>query len=117
MTTLQLEGDTDYHDLLLTLNQVIYLKQGKDSNDSLGPSRLVPSFYDREPYYSLIASDSLHESPSDQVSYQLQAKKCFNSKIKEEVARIKVKTYKISLINIDYFAFVESQRCEGSGEV
>jgi len=89
VTTLQLEGDTDYHDLLLTLNQVIYLKQGKDSNDSLGPSRLVPSFYDREPYYSLIASDSLHESPSDQVSYQLQAKKCFNSKIKEEVARIK----------------------------
>ena len=100
MTALQLEGDTDYHDLLLTLNQVIYLKQGKDSNDSLGPSRLVPSFYDREPYYSLIASDSLHESQADQVSYQLQAKKCFNSKIKEEVARIKVKTDKISLINI-----------------
>ena len=89
ITTLQLDEDRGYNDLLRTLHQVIFFTAGTEDDDLLKTSRLVPSFYDREPYFRLISS---HSTPlSEEVSYQLMAKKCFTSKIQEEVARIKVR--------------------------
>ena len=80
--------------LLSTLDQVLFhTPNTNDTNyqELLHTSRLIPSFYDRKPYFGLISKDNNSVSESEDASYQLMAKKLFTSRIQEEVARLKVK--------------------------
>ena len=87
---LQLDGEREYSNLLRTLNKVLFFSDGNEEDDLLKTSRLVPSLYDREPYFQLISNKS---APiSEDISYQLLTKKLFSDRIKEEVERIKVLT-------------------------
>ena len=87
------EDREEYSELLNTLDQVLFLTANTNSTDYqdfLQTSRLVPSFYDRRPYFSLISKDNNSVSDCEDVSYQLMARKLFTSRIREEVARLKV---------------------------
>jgi len=89
---LDLKDRTEYSELLNTLDQVLFLTANTNSSDYqdfLQTSRLVPSFYDRRPYFSLISKDNNSVSDCEDVSYQLMARKLFTSRIREEVARLK----------------------------
>ena len=83
----------EYTELLSTLDQVLFLSPDTNSTnyqEFLQTSRLVPSFYDRRPYFGLISKDNKSEPECEAVSYQLMARKLFTSRIREEVARLKV---------------------------
>ena len=87
--------------LLSTLDQVLFhTPNTNDTNyqEFLQSSRLIPSFYDRRPYFGLISKDNNSVSESEDVSYQLMARKLFTSRIREEVTRLKV-TYLISYLS------------------
>ena len=88
------EERADQSVLLSTLDQVLFhTPNTNDTNyqEFLQSSRLIPSFYDRRPYFGLISKDSNNSvSESEDASYQLMAKKLFTSRIQEEVARLKV---------------------------
>ena len=80
--------------LLSTLDQVLFhTPNTNDTNyqEFLQSSRLIPSFYDRRPYFGLISKDSNSLSDSEDVSYQLMARQLFTSRIQEEVARLQVR--------------------------
>ena len=89
------EETAEHSELLNTLDQVLFLTPNTNNTDYQGflqTSRLVPSFYDRRPYFGLISKDNNSvSSESEDVSYQLMARKLFTSRIQEEVARLKVK--------------------------
>merc|ERR1711874_509764 len=89
------EERAEYRALLSTLDHVLFLTPSTDTNTTntnyqefLQTSRLVPSFYDRRPYFGLISKDSNSLSDSEDVSYQLMARQLFTSRIQEEVARL-----------------------------
>ena len=92
------EERAEYRALLSTLDHVLFLTPSTDTNTTntnyqefLQTSRLVPSFYDRRPYFGLISKDSNSLSDSEDVSYQLMARQLFTSRIQEEVARLQVR--------------------------
>ena len=92
------EERAEYRALLNTLDHVLFLTPSTDTNTTntnyqefLQTSRLVPSFYDRKPYFGLISKDSNSLSDSEDVSYQLMARQLFTSRIQEEVARLQVR--------------------------
>ena len=92
------EERAEYRALLNTLDHVLFLTPSTDTTNTttnyqefLQTSRLVPSFYDRRPYFGLISKDSNSLSDSEDVSYQLMARQLFTSRIQEEVARLQVK--------------------------
>ena len=90
---LQEDRAAEYTELLSTLDKVMFLTENTNNTnyqDFLQTSRLVPSFYDRRPYFGLISKDNNSLPESEEVSYQLMARKLFSSRIREEVARIKV---------------------------
>merc|ERR1711874_626292 len=94
------EERAEYRALLNTLDHVLFLTPSTDTTNTnptpnnnnyqelLQTSRLVPSFYDRRPYFGLISKDSNSLSDSEDVSYQLMARQLFTSRIQEEVARL-----------------------------
>ena len=92
------EERAEYRALLNTLDHVLFLTPSTDTTTNnnnyqefLQTSRLVPSFYDRKPYFGLISKDSNSLSDSEDVSYQLMARQLFTSRIQEEVARLQVR--------------------------
>ena len=90
---LQEDRAAEYTELLSTLDKVMFITENTNNTnyqDFLQTSRLVPSFYDRRPYFGLISKDNNSLPESEEVSYQLMARKLFSSRIREEVARIKV---------------------------
>ena len=93
--------------LLSTLDQVLFhTPNTNDTNyqELLQTSRLIPSFYDRKPYFELISKDNNSVSESEDASYQLMAKKLFTSRIQEEVACLKVKNiFLISIFLVHYY--------------
>ena len=100
------EESTEYSELLSTLNQVLFLSPNTNNTnyqEFLQTSRLVPSFYDRKPYFGLISPDANSEPESEAVSYQLMARQVFTSRIREEAARLKVnhrRRYLSSLLSL-----------------
>merc|ERR1711874_801204 len=83
------EERAEYRALLNTLDHVLFLTPSTDTTNTnnyqelLQTSRLVPSFYDRRPYFGLISKDSNSLSDSEDVSYQLMARQLFTSRIQE----------------------------------
>ena len=102
----------EYSALLSTLDEVLFLTANTNNTnyeDFLQTSRLVPSFYDRRPYFGLISKDKNSVPECEEVSYQLMARKLFTSRIREEVARFKVNhQVEICLASLCYLSiFVE----------
>merc|ERR1712218_715898 len=89
---LQEDRAAEYSALLSPLDEVLFLTANTNNTnyqDFLQTSRLVPSFYDRRPYFGLISKDNNTVPECEEVSYQLMARKLFTSRIREEVVRLK----------------------------
>ena len=78
--------DTEQHcgGLLKEINQCLFV------NLEEGQMRLLPSYYDRNPFKKILQPDHKKEN-SEELSYQNLAKKFFSIKIQEEATRRKVR--------------------------
>jgi len=79
--------DTEQHcgGLLKEINQCLFV------NLEEGQMRLLPSYYDRNPFKKILQPDHKKEN-SEELSYQNLAKKFFSIKIQEEATRRKLST-------------------------
>ena len=61
-------------------------------NKSESVARLLPSFYDREPFTNILTmeNEGPGDSNSENISYQILAKQFFSKRVQEEVAAQKV---------------------------